>query len=311
MERALRVAFGVLYLSTLPILAFAQDDEVESEDEAPVTIEYVVIGESANLRAGAGTSFNVVDTLSTGESVLIYDEQPVTAGWYRVYRPNEDDAYIADFLVERAPTRFYDAAQEPVIVASGQGANITDVYDLPAGAYRVDATIQDSSFILSTVVTEGDCRDSNIFNELYMGQNQMTMSGLLVSSGCSLLFETDNVDGEWTLEVRNIIDEGLLDTALSIETGTSITGFGRALTMPTILSEGIWKISATVEDRAFILWARAIGDCEEEAIFNELNFDVDLLEASATYRVDSGNCLVFWETSNVEDDWEIEFEQLR
>jgi hypothetical protein len=305
-SRLLLIVFCV-FVSTIPLPAIAQDSG------RPDTVEYVVIADTANLRAGAGTSFSIVATVTKGGSLLIYDETPATPGWLRVFRSGEEDAYVADFLVERAPMRFYPSDQEPFVVLSGQGKNISDVLDIPRGAYRIDATIQDNSFILKSVIIEGDCDDDTIFNEVNFDVNRLVISGLFVSTGCSVIFQTDNVDGSWEIAFRDILDKEFLQSStLAIENGTSITGTGRSLTMSTLLPEGVWTISATVEDDSFILAPQVLtGDCESTHIFNELNFDVSVLEVSAVYRSGDGGCIIFWETSNLDGNWEIKFEKIR
>lgn len=291
------------------IFVFAQDNP---QDQANV-VEYIVTADSGNVRSEPGTNSQIVGTVSNGESLLIYDEVPETSGWLRIYRFGgaDIDAYIADFLVERAPMRFYPASQEPIATISGRGRDISDVVEIPAGAYRIDAVVSDNAFILQTIVVEGECNDTTVFNELDFNVNRLEISGLFVSSGCSFIFESDNTDGNWEIAIRDILDLSVLNDALELEDGSTISGKGRALTMATSIGEGIWEISATVQDRAFILWARPIGDCEEEAVFNELDFDANTLEMSTVYRVGDGGCIVFWETSNVEGEWELQFENIR
>jgi len=281
--------------------------------DTPDVVEYIVTADTANLRLGPGTNYGVAGTAVRGESLLVYDETPEVSGWLRIYRSQQDDAYIADFLVERAPTRFYPVDQEPVASASGRGKGITDIFDLPSGAYRIDAVIEDNSFILESVTVAGNCRDQTIFNELNFDVSRLNISGLLISQGCSLIFESDNVSGNWQIEIRDILDpEVLLDTLLTVENGTSISGAGRTLTMPTQLPEGLWNISATVNDQAYILVAQVLlGDCDDGAVFNELDFDSDTLELSTLYRSEEDGCIIFWETENVEGAWEVSFEKVR
>lgn len=291
-------------------ISFAQSTD---ETEEPDTVEYIVTGETANIRSGPGTSFSVVDTASSGDSLLIYDAVPEVTGWLRIYRPEGEDAYIADFLVERAPTRYYAINQEPIVVLTGTGKSITEIVDLPMSAYRVDVSVSDRSFILKTVVIAGNCRDQTILNELDLDARQLELSALLVSDGCSLIFETDNVSGSWTIEIRDLLDfEYLADSLLEIETGSTIAGKGRQLTMGTVIPTGIWRIEANVNDRAFILRSHVLmGDCNDTSVFNELDFDARSLNISTVYpNRGQTECVVFWETSNVDKDWTILFERL-
>ena len=96
----------ILACLLVPQVATAQDG-----DETGNTTEYIVSAEAANLRSGPGTGYDIVGTAYRGDSLQIYDETPETKGWLRIFRPDEEDAYIADFLVERAPMRFYPSEQ--------------------------------------------------------------------------------------------------------------------------------------------------------------------------------------------------------
>jgi uncharacterized protein YgiM (DUF1202 family) len=70
-------AFVIFAVALTTSMAFAQDDTT------PDVIEYIVTAEAANLRAGAGTGFDVVTTVNSGDSLLIYDEEPEVTGWLR------------------------------------------------------------------------------------------------------------------------------------------------------------------------------------------------------------------------------------
>ena len=131
----------------------------------PSVVEYTVTGTFANLRGGPGTNYEIVDTADEGDTLFIYDEEPEHEDWLRVWREDEEDAWIADWLVEKAPQRFYPATQEPLISASGHGKDITEIYDIPRGTYRIDATVNDNYFALQSIVLEGDCREQYLFNE--------------------------------------------------------------------------------------------------------------------------------------------------
>lgn len=276
--------------------------------------EYVVTAETANLRQAPNTTARILGVVRRNDTVLVYKESDAPSGWLKVYRENENDAYIADYLVEPAPMRFYSPLQEPVATLSGRGNRVTDSIELPAGAYRVDAAIQDNSFILKTLVLEGNCRDSTLLNELDFNTNRLTLSTLLISRGCTLLFSTENVSGNWQIEVRDLLDETfLLATTLQIQDETVLSGKGHNLTMATLLPAGIWSLTAAVEDRAFILRAHVLlGDCDDTAVFNELDLNARRLEAQTIYRNTGGEaCVIFWETDNVDGEWEVVFDKLR
>jgi hypothetical protein len=305
----------ILFVSVILLVVGISTVNAQGDDD-PVFIEYIVTASStANLRTGAGTSFGVAGTVSNGDSILVYDEEPEVEGWYRVYREDEEDAYIADFLVERAPTRFYPADQEPILTVSGRGTQLTDEYEIPRGAYRIDAVISDNAFILHSITLDGDCSDQFLLNELDISSssNNLNISTLFVSTGCTVVFEVDNVSGNWEFALRDILDEDvLLETFVVIEDGTTISGRGHQLTMATHLSEGVWRINTIIEDNAFILRPQVLdGDCDGLSVLNELDFDVDVIEASTIYRSEEGGCIMFWETDNVDGNWEFSFEQIR
>lgn len=296
----------ILILTMISSVVVAQD---EGSSESVAFIEYTVIADTANLRSGPGTSNALVTTLVRGDSILVYDEDAQAAGWLRVFREGENDAYIADFLVEKAPQRFYPVAQEPTIVLSGRGGTVTDVVDLPRGAYRIDAVVKDNSFILSSVVLEGNCTDQNVFNELDFDSNQLQISSLFVSQGCSIIFESDNLTGSWEIAIRDLLDEEFaLEALLTIEDGSEISARGRQLSMPTILPEGIWRISVEADDNAFILTPQVlVGDCDSSTVFNELDFDTNQISAETVYRVPDGGCMIYWETNNIDRVWTVMF----
>lgn len=300
-------------ITLFAVVLSAQEGEDESEQASLPNglAEFIVTGETANLRDGPGTNYSVVGTVSNGDTLLIFADNSETPGWYQIYSEDDEDIFIADFLVERAPQRYYSILQEPLISIQGDGREITDIYDIPQGAYRVDAVVDDNFFIFSAVVIEGECRDSSIFNEGARDRNSLTVSTLFISRGCTFIFESDNVDGDWSIEFRDILDEEFMEeTMLTIENGTIISGTGTQITMPTFIEEGIWTISATVQDQAFILESQPLDVCDSELVFNELDFDVNTLEVSTVFRA-TGDCIIFWLTDNVDGEWEIIFEKLR
>lgn len=302
-----------LRMLQLIILLICINYGAAAQDNEPRLTEYIVTADTANLRTGPGTNFSVAGTVTRGDTLLVFEDASGTEGWLRVSRES-GESYIADFLVEKAPTRFYPLEQEPVVVASGRGKGITEVFDFPRSAYRIDAQIEDQSFILKIIVVEGECDDDIIFNELNFDTTRLTVSGLFVSSGCSVIFETDNVDRNWSIEVRDILDdEFLIDSFLEIEDSSILSGVGRNLTMGTLIGEGIWTINANVLDRSYILRSHVLsGDCEDTVIFNELDLDASSLEVSTVYRNRGDEaCIVFWETDNVDSEWSLTFNKLR
>ncbi|MCC6614114.1 MAG: SH3 domain-containing protein [Anaerolineae bacterium] len=280
----------------------------------PSIVGYIVNADVANLRSGPSTDARIVDTASKGDRLLIYDEAPGTQGWLRVFRVGEADVYIADFLVERAPITFYPIDQEPLFVVSGRAAQASEVLQLPYGGYRIDATVYDVSFKLRIRVVDGYCDDVTLFNELDFEATRMTMSDAFVSMSCSVVFETENVDGEWRIEVRDLIvdDAFLIANTLKIEDGTVIRGEGHQLTMSTALPMGSWMVTAKVDHNMFILWSYVMmGECDSGAVFNELDTDAEAIEVSAVYRSPKPGCMMYWQTDNVNGEWSLTFTRLQ
>ena len=279
----------------------------------PSTLEYVVTAANGTLRSGPGTNFARIGSVKKGDKLQVYDETPQTAGWLRVFRAGEKDAFIADFLVAKTTPKFYPSSQAPLFTVSGKGKAVTEVYDIPRGAYRIDATAADNAFILKIVPIAGNCDEDIIFNEIDFDAKQLEVSGLFVSSGCSVVFEIDNIQTAWSFEIRDIVVDAdfLKENGRTLQDGSTISGVGRALTMATFLPAGAWKISADVQDNAFILSSRVLsGHCDDTTVFNELDLNSKALTASTVYRSPE-TCIIFWETSNVQKAWTITFEKLR
>lgn len=308
--KAHRVRITIILSLILTLIAFPMITVQAQTEETPL-VEYTVTAQTANVRSGPGTSFSIVGTVSAGDALRVYDEEPEENGWLRFTWDDETDAYIADFLVEKAPLRYYPVSQDPIIEVSGSGRGVSDIFEIPRGAYRIDAEVSDNFFILKSIVIEGECRDSTIFNEGVFESNSLSVSTLFVSQGCSIIFETDNVDRAWRFEIRDILNEDFLPEAtLPVESNTTIFGVGTQATMPTLITEGIWTITASVDDNFFILRAEPLGDCDSGSVFNEGDMDASSLEVEAVYRAEE-DCIVFWQTSNVDSEWEITFNKLR
>ena len=277
-------------------------------------IEYTVTGSFANLRGGPGTNYAIVDTAEEGDTLFIYDEEPEHEGWLRIWRDDEEDVWIADWLVEKAPQRFYPATQEPLFTASGRGKDITEIFEIPPGAYRIDAVVDDNYFALKSIILDGDCSDQILLNEGIRTVSELNISTLFISYGCSVIFETDNVDGNWQIELRDLQDISATGAILlTIDNETTISGFGRQLTMITRLPSGFWSIQANVDHDYFALRAHVLtGECEDTYVFNESDRNAESLEIETIYR-NLGNtaCYIFWETRNIRDSWMLTFKKLR
>jgi hypothetical protein len=298
-----------IWLSALPV-AFAQ------ESGTPKTVEYIVTGQTANLRSGPGTGYDVVGTVNGGDILLIYDETPETAGWFRIYREGESDAYIADFLVKRAPMPFYPADQEPILTLSGTGETISDKVEFPEGVYRVSVSVKDYQFRLERVVVGGDCTNNTMFSLYDPYVAQMKAETILISVECSYIFQTADVTGDWEMQFRQLDDQDAVETTLlTIGNGTTLIGIGTEVTMPTFVPEGIWTITATAQDDAFLLDFYALEEeCQamrDEALIHELDLFASSVDGTGIFRSLPGGCTVFWVTANVDKDWELKFEELK
>lgn len=285
--------------------AAAQNDG----EDPPETIEYIVTAETANLRSGPSTTDSVVGQVTRGARVFAYADGQTTTGWLLLYREGEDDAWIADFLVERAPVRFYPADQEPIFELSGRGRLISDPVSLPRGAYRVDADVNDREFTLEAISSDGKCDDTTILDEFNIDiRHTVVSASLVVSEDCEFVFQMTGTSAEWSFEVRDILGEARDASLLEIEDDTTIRGVGTQFTMPTSIPAGLWRVSIDVNDQAFILVGYVNrGDCDTEYLFNELDFDAERLETFTLLRIPAGGCTFFWEVSNVEHDWQFTF----
>jgi hypothetical protein len=97
------------------------------------TVEYIVTGQTANLRSGPGTGYDVVSTVNGGDILLIYDETPETAGWFRIYREGESDAYICRFSGKTCPHAFYPQIRNRSIPCRGPAKPSAIGWSFPKG----------------------------------------------------------------------------------------------------------------------------------------------------------------------------------
>ena len=284
--------------------------------QQPDVVEYTVTSTRAPLRDRPGVSTEIVEIVANGDTLYIYDEEQEHAGWLRVWREGKDDVWIVDTLVKKASQGFYPLSQEPLFSASGRGADITEIFEIPLGAYRIDAVVNvnDSYFILQSIVLDGNCRDQFLFYDDYSGGSNMNISTIFISQGCSIIFQTERVHGDWQIKLRDLLDAEALETSiLEIKNETSIAGIGHQLTMATQLPSGFWSINATVQHRTFTLRAHILsGECDDTEVFREYDFDANSLEIETVYRnPGSEPCMIFWETDDIYSDWELTFEKLR
>ncbi len=306
---------GYLALIFSLFVAIQARTAIAQGKSSPAVVPYVVTSSSANIRSGPGSSFEVVNVLTLGDNLLIYDETPQTPGWLRVYEPGQLDTYVPNYVVARISGQlFYAPSQEPLIEVAGKGLVTTEAFYIPEGVYRIDVFVQYNSFRLETIVVEGDCESEEIFDEYYFDANPIAFSGGFASSGCSVIFQTHDVEGTWKFALRSLLDVNVLrHSVLEIENGTTISGTGRALTMATVLPSGQWAVSAVVHDSGFVLFSQVLfGDCEASPVF-DLSSEFDFrasseppVEVMAPYFSDG--CVIFWETKNYGGGaWELTF----
>lgn len=294
--------------------------QVLSQDDdaiGPRLTEYIVVGDSANLYLGAGTDFDVVGVVDKGDSLYVYTETPEVAGWLRVYQENSDDVYIAEVLVEKGPVRFYSLRQEPLFSLSASGEVSSDIVELSSGIYRIDAVVEDKAFILKANAIEEGCPNKNILNAVNPDQDPLRISTIMViyvPQGCTYVFESVNVSGNWTIEIRDLTDINyIFDTNLMIQEGTQISSSNHNLTMSTVLPMGTWLVSADVEGHTFNLRSHVLlGECPYKFVLTEFDLGAENLEVSTLYE-NSGDdiCVIYWEASNVQGEWTLTFTEQR
>jgi hypothetical protein len=86
---------------------------------------------------------------------------------------------------------------------SGTAGTVHGPLTVPEGIYRISVTTQ-RSFIMSSTVLQGECRhglsdEVAIFNELDRSGKEFTAEKVFNSAGCSVLFETSNINGPYTV----------------------------------------------------------------------------------------------------------------
>ena len=294
----------------LIILAFATGQLQAQPDAPPEVTEYVVTGETVNLRAGPATSFEIVGQANSGDIVLAYAADQTDLEWLRLYRAGQPDAYIARFLVRVAPQRFYPPDQIAEHMIAGSGVGASQVLTFSSDAYRIDVTFQGTAFTLDAFASEGDCGHRNLFDILTRSSESKTVSTWFVPNNCTWYFEVYNATDAWQIETRTLFTEAVFNTMLlPIENGTLLVGYGNSLSMPTMLGPGTWQVAATVDGGSFILEAMIVdGDCDpRQLLFNETRIGVGQLDLITTYEVGPAGCYVYWHTINVDEAWQLDF----
>jgi len=86
---------------------------------------------------------------------------------------------------------------------SGTAGTVHGPVTVPEGIYRVSVSTS-QFFIMQHEVLDGDCGDwGAIFNEM-MHDGEFTAETIFKSEGCSVLFETSNIFGPYTVTFEKI-----------------------------------------------------------------------------------------------------------
>lgn len=299
---------SVLIVLLCPTTALhAQDDG----NHPPDVVEYIVTGDNANLRAGPGTEFEVVATVAQGTSVFVYSEDTPSGEWVRLYQgAGLPDAYIAAFLLELAPPRYYPVAQQPDLTISGTGSTQSVPYQFSSQAYRLDIAFAGRSLELETIAISGDCDTQQLLDIQTPRGDSQSVSVYLVTGGCNWVFEISDTNRSWIIEFRNILASEIHDqTIIDVVPDTVVRGISTQFTTPLRFSAGQWQLTAQVQDQSFILYSVPFsGDCGlPRMVFNDLVFNAASLTLLQTFVVGDAGCVVYWQTDNVDTEWVLSF----
>ncbi len=93
------------------------------------------------------------------------------------------------------------------LTLTGTAGTVHGPVDIPEGIYRASVTTEDF-FIMNGTVLEGECGDGYggelfVFNE-GLGGGKFTAETVFKSEGCSVLFETSNIFGPYTVTFEKL-----------------------------------------------------------------------------------------------------------
>jgi hypothetical protein len=286
---------------------------VAQETETTSFIEYEVISDTANLRADPSTSASIAGRAVKGDILRGYAEQE-TDGWYKIQLADGTDAYIADFLVQRAPDRLYPIDQEPIFVAEGKGAEIVDTMEFPAGLYRLDYRVTgDGDVHIEVSPIEGTCIGVSTRSNFFESRTEGSLA--IVSRGCEAVIEVNGTRGEWHIEIRSSYIRGEADNEnlIVVEEEVTISSAGYQTTAPTRLEKGLYAVEVTAQADSIMVKALPLeSDCDREMVLYEGDVFVSEITGSGTYQVDK-SCTVMWETAMADDgeSWTLTIRKLR
>lgn len=303
-----------LYLVLLALAAgaFASAGSAQTDETTPALTEYVVIADTVNLRAGPGTNFEIVGDAQRGERVFAYAQENPQGDWLRLYRGAEmADAYIAVFLVEAAPIRYYPLQQAAEQRVEGNGSSQQyGPFQFTGQAYRVDVRFEGSSFALEAVADTGSCTDQELLDIAIASNGPHVASTVLLTGECAWVFEVYDAVGSWALEFRPLQNsEGAAFSMQAVAVNPVINGTGTQFSNPLRFPPGNWQLLARVQDQSFVLRSLvASGECGlQPLVFNVLQQGANEIMLSANFAVGSAGCVLYWQTDNVDGPWTLRF----
>lgn len=143
-------------------------------------------------------------TIAEGNETLqeAIDDTTATLDQLQVFLFGEQGEAAEDATTEReAPTSPERAPSRGPVMVSGVGAAVSDGFDLPAGRFKVTATLEvaDFSGFICTLYGPGDFEES-LFNEIIDSPQTWTGSTVLnVDEAGEYFVEVDNTDEAWQL----------------------------------------------------------------------------------------------------------------
>ncbi len=303
--KTLQILSVLVCLLLITTLAYAQSDD------DPAVVEYIVTGEIVNLRAGPGTNFEIIGEVVRGESIFAYAADEPQGDWTRLYRgPDVDDAYIASFLVTAAPPRYYPAEQAATQRLNGVRSAQQGPFAFEGPAYRVDVIFEGRNFALEAVATTGECADIALLDIATPNGGLQSASTFMLTGGCAWVFQVSDATSTWSIEFRDLLDEtAYAQSLIDATTQTTLNGTGTQFTFPVSFTPGDWQLTATVQDRSFILQSVALeGDCGlPTLVFNNHEQNANSLTLLERFTVGAEGCVVYWQTDNVDTEWTLNF----
>lgn len=274
---------SIAIILTLLIIAnsfvFAQSD----------TTEYVVIVENANIRVAPHIDGKILDVVSEGDIVQIYNE-PHINGWYRV-KLEDDFGYIHGNTIALAGY----TPVESLFEWNGNGNFVSAPFEMPAGDFFANVTVDQLDLITIEVTSvDGKCSDEYILSSAVVSP-EMPSQGYLRSGKCKYVLEVES-KVDWSITVEEITPDLVNAEGILIGNGTVLEGIGDTATTVTGLPAGFWNITGRSEGDSIGLTARVLeGGCD---YFFEFEFEPNEapIKYQMTYRTEN-ECVIVWEVT--------------